>query len=185
MRSLLDLISKHSESNSIIPIIGIASIIFTIILYVLIKIRWVKYIINLVVFIIGGVIFYNGYETMLKQEGLDMLILGSKFIVFGTVGIFFSAILDILDSLANIFKKNKKKDDLDKDNTDKKNSNEFLDNSEKSFVNENDESDNLETKYIEISNLKTEKFKSEDFKQEDTVGDETIVVNIYKSKEKL
>lgn len=112
MRSLLELISQHSDANSIIPLIAIAAVITIIVIYSFVKVKWVKYLLSVVVLIVGSVIFYRGYKTMLQPIGLDLMITGTKVLVFGIVAFTFSLIMDILDSLAKVFKNdmNKKKE---------------------------------------------------------------------------
>ncbi|MFM1515368.1 hypothetical protein ABGF49_03630 [Helcococcus ovis] len=105
MRSILKLISKYGSSNSIIPILVIVSIIATILVYSFIKNKKMKYYINLAIFIVGVILFINGYIFLLNTTGLAMLKIGSEVITFGIVGIMFAFILDILDSLGGIFKK--------------------------------------------------------------------------------
>lgn len=122
MRSLLELISQHSDANSMIPLIGIAAVITIIVIYSFIKAKWVKYIISIVVLFIGSVIFYRGYETMLEPIGLELIITGTKVLVFGIVAFAFSLVMDILDSLAKIFKSDiKKKKEKNKKVVSKKN----------------------------------------------------------------
>lgn len=122
MRSLLELISQHSDANSMIPLIGIAAVITIIVIYSFIKAKWVKYIISIVALFIGSVIFYRGYETMLEPIGLELIITGTKVLVFGIVAFAFSLVMDILDSLAKIFKSDiKKKKEKNKKVVSKKN----------------------------------------------------------------
>lgn len=109
MRSLFELISQHSDANSMIPLIAIAAVITIIVIYSFVKIKWVKYIVSVVFLIIGFVIFYRGYQKVLQPIGLDLIITATKVLVFGIVAFIFSLIMDILDSLAKIFKKDKKK----------------------------------------------------------------------------
>ena len=106
MRSLLDLISKHTDANAIIPVIAIASIIFTIVVYLLLKPKWMKYAIHGVLFFVGGIMFLKGYFDMLQPSGLSLILFSTKVLVFSIIGILFSAILDTLDSLLGSFKKN-------------------------------------------------------------------------------
>lgn len=120
MRSLLNLITEHSEANSMIPIIAMAAVIFTIIIYVILKPKWIKYLLSIAVIVVGGVILYNGYLDLIQPSGLDDVTLGTKVLVFGIVSFLFSIILDILDSMANMFKRkkiNKKKDEQVEDKT--------------------------------------------------------------------
>lgn len=108
MESLLELILQHSKDNSIVPLIAIAAVIFIILIYVFVKQKWVKYILSTAVLIVGGMIFFRGYQTMLDTVGLELMITGTKVLVFGIVAFAFSIIMDILDSLSNIFKSKKK-----------------------------------------------------------------------------
>lgn len=105
MRSILQLISKYGSANSIIPILVIASIVVTILLYSFIKNKKMKYYVNLIIFVFGLILFINGYIFLLSSTGLVLLKLGTEIITFGLVGILFAFILDILDSLGGIFKK--------------------------------------------------------------------------------
>lgn len=113
MSSLLDIISEHSQANSIVPIIAIFSIIFTVIIYAIFRQKWIKYIVASAIIIVGLIMFYYGYKTMLETVGLDMIITASKVLVFGIVSLAFSLILEIFDSFADIFK-NKKKQKIKK-----------------------------------------------------------------------
>lgn len=107
MKSLFELISKHTKSNAIIPIIALAAIVLIIVLYITVEKKWVKYAISGGILLIGLIIFYNGYNKLLLKSGLDSIVLATKIIVFGGVGLMFSAILDILDSLSKMFSKNR------------------------------------------------------------------------------
>ena len=114
MKSLLELISKYSSENSIMPIIALGAIIFVILLYVLIKEKWVKYVVTFIIVIIGSVMMFSGYKNMLETAGLNMIINATKVLTFGIVGFLFALILGIIDSLAKIFKRDKKKQKLEK-----------------------------------------------------------------------
>ena len=123
MRSLLELISQHSDANAIVPLIAIVAVIVIILIYSFVKPKWVKYLVSAISLVIGLTIFFRGYKTMLEPAGLSLIIAGTKFLVFGIVALSFSLIMDILDSLAVLFKKNesgkkdknKKKDKTEKD----------------------------------------------------------------------
>lgn len=121
MRSLLELILQHTKDNSIVPLIAIAAVIFIILIYVFVKQKWVKYILSTAVLIVGGMIFFRGYQTMLDTVGLELMITGTKVLVFGIVAFAFSIIMDILDSLSNIFKNKKKENKEAKKKKNKKN----------------------------------------------------------------
>lgn len=114
MKSLLELISKYSSENSIMPIIALAAIILVIVLYVLVKPKWVKYTVTFIIVIIGSVMMFSGYKNMLETAGLNMIINATKVLTFGIVGFLFALILGIIDSLAKIFKRDKKKQKLEK-----------------------------------------------------------------------
>ena len=114
MKSLLELISKYSSENSIMPIIALAAIILVIVLYVLVKPKWVKYTVTFIIVIIGSVMMFSGYKNMLETAGLTMIINATKVLTFGIVGFLFALILGIIDSLAKIFKRDKKKQKLEK-----------------------------------------------------------------------
>ena len=164
MKSLLELISQHSDANSMIPLIGIASVITIILIYSFIKIRWVKYLISIVALIIGSVIFYRGYETMLEPIGLELIITGTKVLVFGIVAFAFSLIMDILDSLAKMFKGDmKKKKEKSKKDSSKKNDND----KETKVLKKNDEDTKL------LSNLDNNETTVIDNKS--TLAETTIV----------
>lgn len=108
MKSLLEVIGKYSESNSIIPIIGLISLIVIFILHSVIKYKFVKYIVSVLAAIVGFIMFYIGYKNMLAPQGLDTIINAAKVLTFGIVGLLFSMILDLIDSLSNIFRLKKK-----------------------------------------------------------------------------
>lgn len=107
MKSLFELISKHTQSNAVIPLIALASIVLIIVIYITVKQKWIKYAFSGVVFVIGLIVFFAGYNSLLQQSGLNSIVFGTKVIVFGSIGLMFSAILDILDSLSKMFSKNK------------------------------------------------------------------------------
>lgn len=149
MKSLFELISKHTKSNAIIPIIALAAIVLIIVLYITVKKKWVKYAISGGILLIGLIIFYNGYNKLLLKSGLDSIVLATKIIVFGGVGLMFSAVLDILDSLSKIFSKNREdnekkqklKDGLDEDYDDIFNDDDDLDDIDDDFDDDLDDFD--------------------------------------------
>lgn len=109
MRQLLDLISTHSNVNSIMPVITLISIAAVLFIYVLIKPKSVKYVVTLIIIAVGAIMMFTGYENMLDESGLALIITASKVLLFGIVGLLFSCILDILDSLFRMFSKPIKK----------------------------------------------------------------------------
>lgn len=108
MRSIFDLITKNGTSNTIIPIIALTSIFCIILIYALVKSKWIKYAFSSGILIIGIIFFFSGYQSIIKDAGLEIISLSVKILTFGLIGLMTSVIFDIIDSLAGMFKKNKR-----------------------------------------------------------------------------
>lgn len=99
MRSLFELISKYRSDVINIPLIAIGAIIFTLFLYIFLnKRKWIKYIPGVVAVLVATVFIVQGYFELLTVAGLDFIDTSIKIFVFGFTVIFFSVVLDILDS---------------------------------------------------------------------------------------
>lgn len=195
MKSLLELISKYSGENSIMPMIALGAIIFVILLYVLIKEKWVKYVVTFIIVIIGSVMMFSGYKNMLETAGLNMIINATKVLTFGIVGFLFALILGIIDSLAKIFKRDKKKQKLEKKentvgqpkiNTKVDDSTRVIDMKDDStkVINMSDDStkvidmsDDRETKILRDDETKQVVFTDKDLNQRE---DETQIIDLRK-----
>lgn len=131
MRSLFELISKYKSDLVIVPIIAFAALIVTLLIYLFLnKNKIIKYIPGFIAVIVGIVFLILGFTKLLTISGLDFVETSVKVFVFGFTVIFFSIILDILDSFfRGIRGKSKTKDTENK--RDKKSRVKNLDNIEK------------------------------------------------------
>ncbi|MGF0039935.1 hypothetical protein ACQRBF_04040 [Peptoniphilaceae bacterium SGI.131] len=109
MRSIFELISKYKGDTVSIPLIALAAIIVIMLVYIFVKNKFIKYIIPIVTLIVGLVFLIRGYMAILTATGLSMLSTSIKILSFAGVALLFSFILDILDSLATMFKSKKNK----------------------------------------------------------------------------
>lgn len=104
MRSILTLLGKYKQEVIIIPVIAIAAIIVTLIFYMIIKKKSLKYVVFSFFVMVGFIYLYIGYSKIL-EGGLPNIKTSVKLFVFGGVGILMSLFLDIMDSLLGMFKK--------------------------------------------------------------------------------
>lgn len=104
MRSILTLLGKYKQEVIIIPVIAIAAIIVTLIFYMIIKKKSLKYVVFSFFVMVGFIYLYIGYSKIL-EGGLPNIKTSVKLFVFGGVGILMSLFLDIMDSLFGMFKK--------------------------------------------------------------------------------
>ena len=127
MRSLFELISKYKSDLVIVPIIAFAALIVTLLIYLFLnKNKIIKYIPGFIAVIVGILFLILGFTKLLTISGLDFVETSAK--VFTVI--FFSIILDILDSFfRGIRGKSKTKDTENK--RDKKSRVKNLDNIEK------------------------------------------------------
>lgn len=109
MRSIFELISKYKGDTVSIPLIALAAIIVIMLVYIFVKNKFIKYIIPIVALVVGLVFLIRGYMAILTATGLSMLSTSIKILSFAGVALLFSFILDILDSLATMFKSKKNK----------------------------------------------------------------------------
>lgn len=109
MRSIFELISKYKGDTVSIPLIALAAIIVIMFVYIFVKNKFIKYIIPIVALVVGLVFLIRGYMAILTATGLSMLSASIKILSFAGVALLFSFILDILDSLATMFKSKKNK----------------------------------------------------------------------------
>lgn len=107
MKGLFELIRTYSSDNAIMPVIAVISLVATLLIYIFLKKKWIKYAVNGLIAFVGAIMMFTGYKSMLEASGLEMIINATKVLTFGLVGLMFSVILDILDSLSKLFKKNK------------------------------------------------------------------------------
>ncbi|MFL8951945.1 hypothetical protein ACWOAQ_02975 [Helcococcus kunzii] len=170
MKSLFELISKHTQSNAVIPLIALASIVLIIVIYITVKQKWIKYAFSGVVFVIGLIVFFAGYNSLLQQSGLNSIVFGTKVIVFGSIGLMFSAILDILDSLSKMFPKNK--------NSSKKKIN-FGNHDEEDLYDDFDDVDDLDD-YDDFDDYQDDLDEFDDYDED---YEDTIVVDDEKVKD--
>ena len=99
MRSLFELISKYRSDVINIPMIALGAMIFTLFMYIFLnKRKWIKYIPGVVGVLVATVFLVQGYFELLTDTGLDFIDMSIKIYVFGFAVIFFSIILDIIDS---------------------------------------------------------------------------------------
>ena len=138
---------------------------------------------------------FSGYKNMLETAGLNMIINATKVLTFGIVGFLFALILGIIDSLAKIFKRDKKKQKLEKKentvrqpkiNTKVDDSTRVIDMKDDStkVINMSDDStkvidmsDDRETKILRDDETKQVVFTDKDLNQRE---DETQIIDLRK-----
>lgn len=107
MKSIFQLLGKYKSDITIVPIFAIIAIVVTVFLYIFIKKKYVKYILHILAIIVGFVLLFRGYQDILEESGINSIKTAIKILAFGGVGFLFSAVLDLLDSLSGMFRKNK------------------------------------------------------------------------------
>lgn len=110
MRSIFELISKYKSELMVVPIVAFVALIVTLFFYLFLnKKKIVKYIPGFAALVVAIIFLIQGFVKLLNITGLDFIETSIKIFVFGFTVIFFSAILDILDSFVKGIKGDGKK----------------------------------------------------------------------------
>ena len=110
MRSIFELISKYKSELMVVPIVAFVALIVTLFFYLFLnKKKIVKYIPGFAALVVAIIFLIQGFVKLLNITGLDFIETSIKIFVFGFTVIFFSAVLDILDSFVKGIKGDGKK----------------------------------------------------------------------------